>query len=148
MSDEIVHDELLACFFAGWPDVTPCEGQLVRAHLIAKGRIKKAFRNGAWRDGERWINRIPDEALDDPETIAAWRHLTLEEIQADRRCWIPVCGGLTGIGAHHGQLDNPSSKLRLTRAQLTLDVEEFAAEFGFEALLDREYGPRAGEIAA
>lgn len=131
------------CFFAGWPDIAACDGPLVRMHLVAQQKIRKAFPKGAWKDGDRWVNRLPFEALTDDETAAGWTHLDLDEIQADRRCWVPGCGGATGLTGHHGRLDNPNDPLRIPRALIPLETEEFAVEFGFELLLDGMYGLRS-----
>lgn len=85
----------------------PCDGQLVKAHLIAKQTIKR-------------------EALG----ADLW----------DPRCWVPICGGPTGIGGHHGMLDY-SRTLRIPRDALPVAVEEFAAEHDLIWYLERTYGP-------
>lgn len=58
----------------------------------------------------------------------------------DPRVIVLGCGGPTGIGGHHGQLDF-SRKLRIPRDALPPSVEEFAAEHGLTWWLEREYGP-------
>jgi hypothetical protein len=90
----------------------PCDGRLVRAHLIRQQVIRREAPNA------------------DP-----W----------DKRLWVPVCGGPTGIGGHHGQLDF-SRTLRIPRDALPAAVEAFAFEHGLAWWLEREYGPR--EMAA
>lgn len=137
-----------SCFFAGFEDVTACDGRLVRAHLISKQELRKAFPKGAWKDGDFWLPRLPFEALTDTETAAGWTHRTLDELQADPRVWVPCCGGMTGIGGHHGQLDNPNSRLRVPRDLLPAAVDEFAVEYRIEMVIDRLYGPQAIEEAA
>ncbi|HWJ49569.1 MAG TPA: hypothetical protein VNR42_01035 [Solirubrobacteraceae bacterium] len=129
-----------ACFFAGRDGAGPCEGSLIRAHLVDKQKIRQTFRKGAWKDGDSWVNRLPFEALTDPETAAGWTHLSLDEILDDRRCWTPMCGGLTGLTGHHGRFDNPNDELHIPRLLLPARVEEFAVEFSFDAFLDRKYG--------
>lgn len=57
----------------------------------------------------------------------------------DERVWVPGCGGIVGLSAHHGQLD--SYNLTIPRHMLPAGVEEFAAEHGLEYWLDRRYGP-------
>lgn len=91
----------------------PCDGRLVRAHLIKQQTIRREV---------------------GPEHV--W----------DDRVWIPVCGGPTGVGGHHGQLDF-SRSLRIPRDALPVMVEEFAAEHGLTWWLEREYGPRELEAA-
>lgn len=92
----------------------PCDGRLVRAHLIPRQLMK--------HEG------VPRRYLADP------------------RGWVLVCGGPTGVGGHHGQLDH-SRKLRVARWILPADVEEMAVEMDallgrepFGVFLDREYG--------
>jgi hypothetical protein len=105
------HDVMHGCWIAATVvDAGPCDGWLVRAHLIPKQLLKR-------------------------EHVDPW----------DPRAWVPVCGGPTGIGGHHGQLDH-SRTLRIPRDALPVMVEEFAAEHGLTWWLEREYGPR--EMAA
>jgi hypothetical protein len=59
----------------------------------------------------------------------------------DPRVWVWGCGGITGIGGHHGMLDY-SRRLRVPRDRLPATVEEFAVEVGLEWWLEREYGLR------
>jgi hypothetical protein len=66
------------CFFAHLGD---CQGRLVKAHLVPKGRIAKELRSAG--AGELEIR----DAIWDP------------------RCWRPMCGGSSGLGGHHGQYD-------------------------------------------
>jgi hypothetical protein len=91
----------------------PCDGQLVKAHLIPKQRIKREL------------------------------HRPLEELFGivwDERCWVPVCGGPTGIGGHHGRLD--SCQLSVPRSALPEGLEAFAEEYGLVWSLDRDFGLR------
>lgn len=59
----------------------------------------------------------------------------------DDAVWVPICGGPTGIGGHHGMLDY-SRTLRIPREVLPAALEAFAAEHGVAWWLDREYGTR------
>ena len=95
------------CFFAAYG---PCDGRLIRGHLIPKQRVKR-----------------------EAKAADVW----------DARCWVPCCGGPTGIGGHHGMLDG--GKIRLTRAELPPAVEEFAAEYGLVWSLQRDYPGPLGE---
>ena len=58
----------------------------------------------------------------------------------DARAWVWGCGGVTGIGGHHGMLDQART-LRLPRGSLGPGVEELAYELGLLWWLDRTYGP-------
>jgi hypothetical protein len=90
----------------------PCDGHLIRGHLIAKQTIRREAQGAD---------------LYDP------------------RCWVPICGGITGIGGHHGMLDYAKT-IRIPRDALPPAVEEFAAEYGLVWWLERTYGPQ--EMAA
>lgn len=54
--------------------------------------------------------------------------------------WVPLCGGPTGIGGHHGQLDH-SRTLKIPRAALPPELEAYAEKHGLSWWLEREYGP-------
>jgi hypothetical protein len=57
----------------------------------------------------------------------------------DPRSWVWACGGVVGLGGHHGMLDS-SRTLRLARAAVPGPVEELAYELGLMWWLDRTYG--------
>lgn len=80
---------------------------------------------------------IPKQVIKRVDPQAVW----------DPRSFVPGCGGLTGVGGHHGELDL-SRSLRLSRDVLPEGLEEFAAELGLGWWLAREYGERSGERAA
>jgi hypothetical protein len=91
----------------------PCDGQLVRGHLISKQRIKREL------------------------------HLPLEELFKvlwDERVWVPMCGGVSGLGGHHGAVDGRI--LSVPRSALPEGLEAFAAEYGLTWSLDRDFGLR------
>jgi hypothetical protein len=96
----------------------PCYGPLIRAHLIPRQQIRRASRSlGNQKDGS-----VERALINDP------------------RSFVMACGGLSGLGGHHGELD----MLRLSppRSSLPHGTEELATELGLEWLLDRMYGPR------
>lgn len=62
------------CWLARFSDV-PCDGRLVRAHLVPQQLLKRELRTK------------------DPAVL--W----------DERTFAPACGGPTGIGGCHGRLD-------------------------------------------
>jgi hypothetical protein len=65
------------------------------------------------------------------------------EYEMDPRSWVWGCGGITGIGGHHGALDWAGpGRLRIPRDRLPMELEEFAAEIGLEWWVEREYGMR------
>lgn len=61
----------------------------------------------------------------------------------DPRSWVWACGGLVGLGGHHGQFDTGMRGLRLRREAIPPGTEELARELGIEWWLDRSYGERA-----
>lgn len=63
------------CWLAALPDAGPCDGRLVRCHLISQQVLRREVGRG-WR-----------KVADDP------------------RSWVWGCGGPTGVGGHHGRLD-------------------------------------------
>jgi hypothetical protein len=131
------------CFFEGWPGAGPCDGALVRAHLVPRQLLKREFPHGAsWQPREeRWVNYWPLEAQDAALNEERWAHRSLRALMDDPRCWVPCCGGPMGNGGHHGMLDQ-SRRLRIPRERLPAEVEEFAAELNLSWWLDREYGSR------
>lgn len=64
----------MRCFLAQFAS-TPCDGQLVRAHLLPRQLLKR---------------HVPDRAA---------------ELIQDPRSWVPACGGITGCSGHHGAYD-------------------------------------------
>lgn len=124
------------CWFAQLPDAGPCAGVPVRCHLIPKAKIKQWFPKGAVRIDGRWQPTV--EAAFIPESPRERR--TLRELQDDPRAWVPGCGGPTGIGGHHGLVDQTAIRpLSIARAQLPPEVEDYAAELGVTWWLERTY---------
>lgn len=97
------------CFLAPFSD-KPCDGRLVRVHLISRSLLK---RNLSPADALRAIN--------------------------DPRSWVWGCGGPMGNGGHHGMLDH-SKTLRVPRLALPLGTEALAIETHLAWWLDRHYG--------
>ena len=112
-----------ACWLAQFAS-TPCDGRLVKAHLIPRQLLRRECPNGF---------TVEDE--DGAYTIA------LDKLIEDRSTWVWACGGPMGDGGHHGMLDQ-SRTLRVPRAMLPRRVEWFAEALGLEWWLDRTYGPR------
>lgn len=74
-------------------------------------------------------------------TLTAATRAELDRVLWDERVVVPMCGGATGIGGHHGALDYART-LRIPRELLPHGVEDFAREFGLVWSLDRDYGAR------
>jgi hypothetical protein len=122
------------CFFADW-DVGPCDGQPIRAHLIAQQTLKREFPHGAVLDYPTWrpIGRTEDRY--------DLQHWPLKVMLDDPRSWVPCCGGPTGIGGHHGQLDG--LQLRIPLERLPEGFVAFCEELGLGWYVTRQYGEAA-----
>lgn len=106
------------CWLADLPGAGACDGRLVRVHLIARQVLKRELPRA------RAL-----AAIDDP------------------RSFVWGCGGPTGVGGHHGQLDYARS-LRVPRWRLPEGTERLAVELGLVWWLDREYGVLSASDAA
>lgn len=126
------------CFFAG-AGAGPCDGALIRAHLVPKQLLRREFPEGVAMFDGAWISVRELRRRVTPEGRANYRTRSLRELHDDERSWVPCCGGPQGNAGHHGMLDQ-SRRLRIPRAALPAAVEEFAAELGLGWWLDREYG--------
>jgi hypothetical protein len=125
------------CFFAGRRGWGPCDGALIRAHVVPKRMMKREL----WAPLNR--EHPPMKARE-----------ILGGLIWDPRAWVPCCGGPTGIGGHHAELDTPGLSLapRLTRAELPEGLEDFVRELDgmlagrepFAVWMDKTYGERAG----
>jgi hypothetical protein len=58
----------------------------------------------------------------------------------DPRTFVMACGGPTGIGGHHGELDGYD--LAVPRWALPPGLEDLAQAIGMDWFLDRRYGPQ------
>ena len=108
------------CFFA---HLGGCEGQLVRAHLIPKQSLKREI--GARIDPHcQYVPRFC------PYGSACADCGESEVLRAvwDLRCWRWMCGGVTGIGGHHGAFD--AKQIRLD--EWPEDFLEFLRAYGIE----------------
>ena len=84
----------------------PCEGALVRAHLIPKQTL---------------LRELPSEQ----SAALLW----------DDRVWVPACGGLDhGADAHHGDFDN--YRLAVPRSALPQDFKDLLEELGLGWYID------------
>jgi hypothetical protein len=109
------------------PGAGPCDGRLVRAHLIPAQRVRREVISARLAAGAHsgW-----------PSTVA--ERAELAKIVWDERVFVPICGGAMGQGGHHGMLDG--RQLKVVRSMLPAAVEDFAREFGLVWSLDRDYG--------
>lgn len=131
--DHGVYPRRRQCYLRGFSD-RPCDGRLVKAHLIPQNRIAQEFPHGVVIVDGRRERAHP---IENPE----WERVSLQALQADDRSWVWACGGPMGNAGHHGMLD-ASRTLRIPRDRLPAGLEEFAEELGLAWWLEREYGPR------
>lgn len=99
------------CFFK---HLSACDGRLIRAHLIPKGRMRRHFKYELGMDADE-----------------------IERTIWDSRVWVPMCGGPTGIGGHHGAFD--ACQIRLNHVELPTGVKEFAVEYRLAWSLEADY---------
>lgn len=126
MSDDVKRECWLARFAPG----VPCEGRLVRAHLLPRRELKAVW--------ERAHHGAVARLGGGPVVALPWKKR--EDLVLDPRTWVWACGGIMGQGGHHGMLDH-SRTLRVPRSALPAGVEEVARLVGLEWWLEREYGP-------
>ena len=118
------------CFAADLPGAGPCDGRLVRAHLIPQSMLKREWSASKMGRGTSVGNGL-----------AAQRWRKQEMLVWDPRAWVWMCGGISGAAGHHGQLDFAKT-LRIPRHRIPAGTEEMAVELGFGWWLDRTYGER------
>lgn len=107
---------MTGCWFArelGLP-AGSCDGELVRAHLLPKEKIR------------REIARRPMPPALRRETV--W----------DPRLLVPACGGPMGNGGHHGQFD--SWALSVPREKVPAGLVQWAEEHGLAWMIDWRFG--------
>lgn len=119
------------CFLKQFSD-KPCDGRLVKVHLVPQQLLKKEFPHGVIFHDNRWRRAHP---IENPE----WAHRSLRQLQGDPRSYVMACGGPMGPTGHHGMLDG-SRTLRIPRYRIPAGTEQFVAELGLRWFLDREYG--------
>lgn len=113
----------MTCWLAQFRPDVPCEGRLVRCHLLPRQEIRRVWRSahhGAGSDRAYLPWKTMRDAMDDP------------------RSWVWGCGGGLGVGGHHGMLDH-SRTLKIPWEALPPELHEFAADLGASAWLEREY---------
>lgn len=98
-------------------------------HLIAKQTLKREFPEGVVMFDGAWTRAWPD--LIAPEGRGNYRHRSLVQLLMDPRNGIPLRRW------HHDELEQ--RRARLTRRDLTADMEQFAVELGLGWYLERTY---------
>jgi hypothetical protein len=106
----------------------PCDGRLVRCHLIPKRMLKEVWRSV---HNARWPYDVSKPKLP----------ATLDQLIWDPRTWVLGCGGPMGNAGHHGMLDTART-LRLPRECIPTRTELFARELGLAWWMECEYPAR------
>ena len=109
----------------------PCDGRLVRCHLIPRQQLR-----AAWRSAHHPVKgQRPEVSLPahEPLPFKSLRHLI-----DDPRTWVWGCGGPMGNGGHHGELDQ-SRTIRVPFADLPSPLLVVAEELNLTWWLEREY---------
>lgn len=116
----------MICYFHGEGG---CDGQLIRAHLIPRQLLRREFPYGVVCEDDRWrrLGRCEDRY-----DLA---HRSVSDLVNDPRSWVPCCGGLTGIGGHHGRLDGRQMSL----GQIPNGFMEFCDELGLRWFIEKRY---------
>jgi hypothetical protein len=108
-------------------EMPPCDGQLIRAHLVPRQLVKREFRGVQVVMGQ---TVTPDDIISSPAS------------------YVMACGGPMGNGGHHGMFDQART-LRLPRAAVPAWTEGLVLELDkavgqnrrpFGMWLDREFG--------
>lgn len=90
----------------------PCEGRIILAHLIPQQLMRRE--------------------------LATWG---AERACKDPRSYVPACGGITGVGGHHGAFD-VARTLRVPFERLPAAMLEFADELGLRWWVEKHYKHR------
>lgn len=122
----------------------PCRGGLQRAHLVPRSLMKGTIGPLGVTCPIKHCKAMPREKCRRPSGVVMSkphepRVSVWNSIAWDCRSWVWMCE------AHHHALDFTRA-LKIPRDALPSAVEEFAAEYGYTAWLEREYGPL--ELAA
>lgn len=129
-----------ACWFAQFTD-TPCDGALVRCHVLTQQRLRQEYPEGAiWLEGrEKAVSRQSwerDALGSAPNAPAIVRAMSLAELQRDDRLVEIGCGGAMGPDGHHGEFDG--YKLKVPFARLRPETIAFVDELRLLAHLERD----------
>lgn len=143
MGDDLMQrlkDSLAPCWLARFTD-TPCDGALVRCHVLAQQRLRQEYPEGAiWLEGREKAVSLKSwerDALGSaPNAPARVEMMTLEALQADSRLWVWGCGGPMGQGGHHGEFDG--YKLKVPFEKLRPETITFVEELRLMAHLERD----------
>lgn len=124
------------CWLAQFAE-TPCDGALVRCHLLQKQWLAQEFPEGAvWLPEATQAVSARDLRLRGVLFDDSARELSLERLQKHPALWEPGCGGPMGNAGHHGAFDH--YKLPVPRSAVSQRTLTFIHELGLSARWERD----------
>lgn len=124
------------CWLAQFSD-EPCEGALVRCHLLQKQWLAQTFPEGAvWLPDARVAVSVRDLRLQGVLYDDAVRELPLERLLKHSALWEAGCGGPMGNAGHHGAFDH--YKLPVPRSAVPMRTLTFIYQLGLSARWERD----------
>lgn len=113
----------------------------MKCHLLPRQLLRREFRHGivlspdgVWLRLEREYTR---------KELRGQPRRRLVTLINDPRSWVWGCGGLAGVGGHHGSFDTHC--LQVERWRLPAGLEQFCDELGIAWWLVRRYGHKRAE---
>ena len=95
----------MPCWLAQFSSV-PCDGHLVKAHLVERQLIRKEFPYGAAITPDGNLVPAPRRDLWPTEAGIYVGMVPKRDLMVDPRSYVWACGGAMGNSGHHGMLDN------------------------------------------
>lgn len=126
------------CWLAQFTD-TPCDGALVRCHLLQRQWLRQEYPEGAvWLQGRStalswyvWERELRHVATSEPV-----ERMSLRQLERDPRLWVKGCGGIAGNGGHHGAFDG--YRLLVPRGKVPWEAVRFIVALGLDARWERD----------
>jgi hypothetical protein len=120
------------CWFKGLPDAGPCEGRLVKCHLVKQQVLKREIRSARAEYARTGVT--PNHLLIPKSMEAA--------LLAEPWTWVWGCGGPMGPGGHHGQF-KPDGPKPIPLSLLPVDFTRRMAELGLWWYVERTFNRRS-----
>lgn len=125
-----------ACFLAQFTD-TPCEGALVRCHILQRQWLRQEYPEGAvWLPGAPTAVSARDLRRDHVAYDDTARFTDLATLENHEALWVWGCGGALGNGGHHGMFDG--YKLAVPRLRVPIEARLLIAHLGLFPKWERD----------
>jgi hypothetical protein len=108
------------CWFKGLPDAGPCDGRVVKCHLVKQQVLKRELGGRSGDELKRSVDALCRES---------WS-------------WVWGCGGAMGPGGHHGQF-KPDGPKPIPLSLLPEDFTRRMAELGLWWYVERTFNRRS-----